>query len=179
MGFFRRRATGQRLRVAILQMLREFLNYLGLARRLKIQVRQTLSDFFFPLRHSQLFLSSPAAFGLDVRTRGFIHRAISASAIYAPLLLVLGSRPLMFVLIGVPNDFVRAGHLRRGLKGSAVDSFVGLTFSGEFALKRHLIALHGAGHLFLGVAASDGEFFALLFEDKDDCLRGSLCDDDL
>src|SRR4030095_17058365 len=38
----------------ILQMLRELFNNLGLARRRKLQARQPLSDFFFPLRHGRL-----------------------------------------------------------------------------------------------------------------------------
>src|SRR5215510_14756106 len=151
-------------------MLRELFDNLGLARRRKLQARQPLSDLFFPLRHSQSFPWSPAAFGLAVGATGFIHHATSASALDAPLLLVLRRRPLVFVLIGIPNDSARAGHLRRGLKCSAVDRFVGLTFPGVFALKRHLIALHGAGHLFLGIAASDCEIFAMLFEDKCDGL---------
>src|SRR5262245_7947764 len=169
-SLIRRSALGERLRVAILQVLREFLDYLGLARRRKLQVRQPLSDLFLPLRHSQSFPWSPAEFGLAVIARGFIHHATSAAALYAPLLLVLGRRPLVFALIGIPNDFAYASHLRRGLKGSAVDSFVGLTFPGVFTFKRHLIAPHDAGHLFLWLAACDCEIFALLFEDKGDGL---------
>src|SRR5262245_25942995 len=82
------------------------------------------------------------------------------------LTILLDCCPLALGLIRVPNDFACAGHLRRGLKGAAVDNFLGLTFPREFALKRQLIATHDASHLFLGLATSDCEFLASLVEDK-------------
>src|SRR5262245_60690816 len=56
-SFIWRRAPGERLRVVIRKMLREFLNDLNLARRRKLQARQPPSDFFFPLRHGLLTVS--------------------------------------------------------------------------------------------------------------------------
>src|SRR5262245_66202743 len=51
LGFRRRRAACQRFFVAVLQMLRQFFNDGGLARRLQLQARQPLSDLLLPPWH--------------------------------------------------------------------------------------------------------------------------------
>src|SRR5262245_51119196 len=56
MSFFRCRATGEQPRIAILHVLREFLDDLGLARRIKIQACQSVFDLVFPLRHVRLLI---------------------------------------------------------------------------------------------------------------------------
>ncbi len=51
-GFRLGRVTGAQLGVTVLQMLRQLLDDLGLARGRKIQARQPPSDLLFPLRHA-------------------------------------------------------------------------------------------------------------------------------
>src|SRR5262245_4417065 len=50
-GFRFRRAIRERLRVVVVEILRQFLNDGGFARRLKLQALQPPSDLWFPVRH--------------------------------------------------------------------------------------------------------------------------------
>ena len=55
-GFFWRRAADQQLHVAIFQVLSQFLDDFGLARRLKVQAGRALEDLLLPVGHVQSFL---------------------------------------------------------------------------------------------------------------------------
>src|SRR5262249_6443710 len=53
-SLLRHRAASERLRIAIIQVLRQLLGDFSLARRFEFQTRQPLSDLLFPLRHGRL-----------------------------------------------------------------------------------------------------------------------------